>query len=374
MKKTLQALLALRPKKKLNGEYLLSLGASILAALLVGAVIMLVSGHNPLEGYRAMLHGALGTQRNLGNTLAKSMTLCLTALAMAVAARAGIFNVGGEGHLYLGAIASALVGAALSGMTPWLVVPLCLLAAAAAGGLYAFVPAWLKVRLKVNEVITTIMLNSAAIYFCTFLANGPFKTDERGIASGTAQLDAEFMFPKLIKLSNLTSAIFIAAVLALLVWYVMQRTSVGFELKLTGQNPRFASYMGIKTGRLALVSMVVSGAICGLCGMFEVFGLHKRFVETVSSEFYFDGMLVAMIMRYDPLGIVLMSLFFGVLKIGAMGMETVGIPSETILIVESIIIFFMAAESGISRALREKRARRRARRQSEIMLEKGAGA
>ena len=157
MKKTLQALLALRPKKKLNGEYLLSLGASILAALLVGAVIMLVSGHNPLEGYRAMLHGALGTQRNLGNTLAKSMTLCLTALAMAVAARAGIFNVGGEGQLYLGAIASALVGAALSGMTPWLVVPLCLLAAYGLHwgivGVYALLTTEEIFRLAVSLVI-----------------------------------------------------------------------------------------------------------------------------------------------------------------------------------------------------------------------------
>ena len=132
-------------------------------------------------------------------------------------------------------------------------------------------------------------------------------------------------------------------------------------MKLTGENERFAHYMGIPSAKLMLLGMVISGAICGLVGMFEVFGLHKRFIDSVSNEFYYDGMLVAMIMRYEPTGIILMSLFFGILKIGGTGMEKIGIPSETILIVQSIIIFFMAAERGISASVRERRVRRNAR-------------
>ena len=365
MIRTIRELLTFRRALKVNGSYLLSLAISVALALLVGAGIMLATGHDPIAGYGAMLSGALSTKRAVGDTLAKSATLCLTGLATAVAAQAGIFNVGGEGQLYLGAMASAVLGSALTGMPAVIAVPLCLLAAMAAGGLWALIPAWLKVRLNVNEVITTIMLNSVAIYFCAFLSNGPLKTSERGIASGTAKIDPNFAFSRVVNLSNLTTSIFLSITIALLVWYLMRRTSAGYEMKLTGENERFAYYMGIPTAKLMLIGMVISGAICGLVGMFEVFGLHKRFIDSVSNEFYFDGMLVAMIMRYQPMGIMLMSFFFGILKIGGTGMEQVGIPSQTILIVQSIIIFFIAAERGIFESFRARRESRAARRRLE---------
>lgn len=358
---SVRALLRLKPAQKLTRDYLLSLLLAVALALLAGAGIMLLCGHNPAQGYAALLSGALGKPRAVGNTLAKTVTLALTGLAMSLAAKAGVFNVGGEGQLYLGAMAAAVVGAQAKGPA-WLVVALSLLAAMAAGGLYALLPGWLKVRWKVDEVITTIMLNSVAIYFCSYLANGPLKTTERGIATGTDSIMKEAAFTPLIKLSNLTTGVFYAAVVALLVWYVMTRSSTGFEMKLTGENDRFAKYGGISTGKLMLWSMVFSGAICGLVGMLEVFGLHKRFLTTVSNEFYFDGMLVAMIMRYNPLGVILMSFFFAILSIGGKSMElTAGISSELILIVQSIIIFFMAAESGVRAWFASRRDTRRAR-------------
>lgn len=352
-------------------QYLLSLLVSILLALVLGGVIMAFTGHNPIEGYGALLNGALGNKRALANTLYKSAQLCMTGLATAVAAQAGIFNVGGEGQLYLGAFASAYLGAVLTGVSPWIAVPLCLLAAIVAGGVYAWIPAVLKVKLKVNEVITTIMLNSAAIYFCSYLANGPLKTTEKGVNAGTAAIDKNFLFAKLVPASKLTESIFYIAVITFLVWYIMSKSTAGFEMKLTGQNQRFAKYSGIKSDKLAIWSMVASGAICGLVGMFETFGLQKRFVETISNEFYFDGMLVAMIMHYKPVGIILMSVFFGILKIGATAMESkVGISSELILIVQSIIIFFMAAEEGILASIQA----RRARKEAALRLQKGAEA
>ena len=362
MIRTIRELLTFRRAPKINGAYLLSLAISVALALLVGAGIMLATGHDPIAGYGAMLSGALSSQRAIGDTLAKSATLCLTGLATAVAAQAGIFNVGGEGQLYFGAMASALLGSLLSGESAIIAVPLCLLAAMVAGSLWALIPAWLKVRLEVNEVITTIMLNSVAIYFCAFLSNGPLKTSEQGIASGTAKIDPNFAFSRVINLSNLTTSIFLSLAIALFVWYLMKRTTTGYEMKVTGENERFAYYMGIPTAKLMLIGMVISGAICGLVGMFEVFGLHKRFIDSVSNEFYFDGMLVAMIMRYQPTGIILMSFFFGVLKIGGTGMEQMGIPNQTILIVQSIIIFFMAAERGIAESIEARRASRAARK------------
>lgn len=353
-------------RQKYGADYLLSLSVSIIAALLLGAVIMLLTGFDPLRGYGELIKGAFGSPRVFGNTLAKTVTLCITGLAMAVAARAGMFNVGGEGQLYLGAIAAAITGFAFAGLPKALGILTALLAAVLAGGAYALIPALLKVKLKVNEVITTIMLNSAAIYFCVYLANGPFKTTETGIASGTPSIDPAYRFAKLVPLSNLTESILIAAVVAFLVWYIMMKTSAGFEAKLTGQNRRFAFYSGIRTDRLAILSMVASGMMCGLVGSFEVYGIHGRFVETVSAGFYFDGMLVAMIMRYDPVGIIFMSLFFAALRIGGSAMElNVGVSSELILVIQSIIIFFMAAESGIAGNIKARRARKLARQRIE---------
>ena len=362
---SVRVLIRLRPARRLQRDYLFSLLAAILLAFLLGSGIMRLSGFDPVRAYRALLQGSLGAPRAVANTLAKTATLSLTGLAMSVAAKAGMFNVGGEGQLYLGAMAAAVVGARLAAAPSWLVVALSLAAALLAGSLYALFPAWLKVKWQVNEVITTIMLNSAAIYLCSFLANGPLKTGERGIATGTDSIAAGAGFTPLVRLSNLNTGVFFAAAAAFFVWYLMSRSVTGFEMKLTGENSRFARYGGIPASKLMLWSMAISGAVCGLVGMLEVFGLHKRFLVTVSNEFYFDGMLVAMIMRYNPFGTILMSFFFAMLNIGSKSMElSAGVSSELILIVQSIIIFFMAAEGGIRRVLRQKAALRKARREA----------
>ncbi len=347
---------------KLDRRYLASLGISVLLALILGAIIMLLTGNDPLGAYYELLRGAFGSKRAIGNTLAKTITLCMCGLATAVGARGGIFNVGGEGQLYLGGMAAAIMGFLLAGISPVIAIPVALLAAMLVGGLYALIPGLLKVKWKVNEVIVTVMLNSAAVYFCSYLVNGPLKTQEYGIVAGTTSIDPSFRFFKLIPLSDLSASIFYAAVIAFLVWFIMQRTSAGFEMKLTGENQRFAFFTGLKTDRITLLCMLASGAICGVVGMFEVYSIQGRFVETLSKDFYFDGMLVAMIMRYQPAGIVAMSVFFAALKVGGSAMElNTGVSSELILVIQSIIIFFMAAESGIRAELTRKRADRTAR-------------
>ncbi len=358
-----------------RSSYLIALGISVLGAFMVGAIIILATGNDPLKAYGALIKGAFGSTRALGNTAAKSVTLCLTGLAMAVAAQAGMFNVGGEGQLFLGAMAAAVTGVALRGLSAWIVIPAAFIMAIVTGGFYAFIPAVLKAKLKVNEVITTIMLNSAAILFCSYLANGPLKTDEPGIAAGTDALLPEYRFAKLVPLSNLTSSILIATALAFFIWFLMKKTVQGYEMRLTGQNSRFARFIGIKTDKLAITSMIISGALCGIVGMFEVYGMHGRFIEEVSNEFYFDGMLVAMIMRYQPLGIVIMSLFFSALEVGSASMEmTAGVSSELISIIQSIIIFFMAAESGIRAIISEKKAQRLAEKKTFERMEHGGAS
>ena len=355
-------------KKKIDWGYLVSLALALVLALTLGGIIMALAGHNPFQAYAELCKGATGLKslseigqlfgkRQFGNTIEYAMVLFLTGLACAIGARVGIFNVGGEGQLYLGAIVSAYIGVMLQNLSPIIVIPAAALGAMAVGGFYAFIPGVLKVKLKVNEVITTIMMNSIAIFFCAYLSNGPWKTTHPNRVSGTDTLAAELQFDKLIPGSNLTTAIFASAVIAFLVWYIMGKTTKGYEMKLVGENPRFAKFAGLRVDATIIGSMIISGMICGLVGMFEVYGLKGNYQDGISKEYYFDGLLVAMIMRYKPAGIIAMSFLFAFLKVGAAGMElNAGVPGELYRIIQSIIIFFLAAESGVKQLLSARKA------------------
>ena len=342
-------------KQKINTKYLISLGVSILLAFLVGAVILLCTGHSPLEAYGAMFSGAFSAPRHIGDVLEYAMVLGVCGLACDLGSRVGIFNVGGEGQLLIGAIVSAQVGVALSGASAWLVIPAAALAAILSAGLYALIPGVLKVKLKVNEVITTIMLNTVAASLCQFLAKGPWKNSNKTMISATERLNAEYWFGGLLRGSKLSTAIFAAVVIAFVVWYVMQKTTPGYEMKLTGQNPRFARFSGLRIERKIILCMTISGAMCGLVGMFRVYGAEHLFKPAVSNDYYFEGLMVAMIARYQPLATILLSLFFAVLKIGAEGLQQVGVPNQIYLIIQTVIIFFMAAQGGFLEALAHSR-------------------
>ena len=199
-------------------------------------------------------------------------------------------------------------------------------------------------------------------------ALGPWKNANKNMVAATEQLGAQYWFGNVIPRSNLTSAVFAAAVMAFLVWYVMERTSVGYEMRITGENPRFAFFSGLRTDQIVLLSMVVSGAMCGLVGMFRVYGVEHLYRDSVSKDYYFEALMVAMIAQYKPVTVILLSLFFAVLKIGAQGMELIGIPSQIYLIIQTVIIFCMAAESGITRSLTAAHERRRAKRAAEERL------
>ena len=354
-------------KKKIDWGYLASLGAAVALALVVGAAIMLITGHDPLTAYSELVKGATGcntwadlphlfSKRQFGNTIEYAMVLFLTGLACAIGARVGIFNVGGEGQLSLGAIVSAYIGVLMADRAPWLAILVAALGAMAVGGFYAWIPGVLKVRLKVNEVITTIMMNTIAIYLCSYLSTGPWKTSQPNRVSGTETLSENLRFTRLIPGSNLTGAIFTSIIIAFLIWYVMAKTTKGYEMKLIGENPRFAKYSGLKVDKTIINTMVISGAICGLVGMFEVYGLKGNYQDGISNEYYFDGLLVAMIMRYQPVGIIFMSFAFAFLKVGAMGMElNAGVPGELYRIIQAVVIFFLAAQSGVKAILAGKR-------------------
>ena len=354
-----------------NVRYLASLVISVLLAFVIGGVILRLTGFDPFEAYGAMISGAFDSARHVGDFLEYAMVLCICGLACVLGARVGIFNVGGEGQLLLGAIFACQIGIWMDGMPPWIVIPAAALAAMIVGGLYAMIPGVLKVKVKVNEVITTIMLNTIAAYLCQYLAKGPWKNANKNMVAATEQLNAQYWFSGVIKRSSLTTAIFAAAVIAFIVWYVMEKTSTGYEMKITGQNPRFARFSGLKTDSIIIICMVISGAMCGLVGMFRVYGVEHLYRDSVSRDYYFEALMVAMIAQYRPVTVIFLSLFFAVLKIGAQGMELIGVPSQIYLIIQTVVIFFMAAESGITESMRQEKRRRIARRAAEERL-KGA--
>lgn len=361
--------------KNIDVKYIVSLIASIIVALLIGAVLMAITGYSPLEGYGAMIKGSIGNERFIGNTIDKAMTLCLLGLATAIGARGGLFNVGGEGQLFFGALAATMIGLWFSSLPAPIVIVLAFLCAIAVGGFYAWIPAILKVKLGVSEVITTIMLNTVAIQVCTYLVNGPWNSPLKSITSGTDYLPDSLQFSKLISASNLSTGFITGAIITFFIWYVMKKTSVGLEMKVTGENYRFSKFSGLSSGKIMIGSMVASGAICGFVGMLLIYGYQGSMTDSVSNEFYFDGMLVAMIMNYNPVGIIIMSIFFAMLSTGAALMDmTVGISSQLYDIIFSIIIFLMAAQKGISVWVEHKRMQQIARAKARKEVEANVGS
>ncbi len=340
--------------RSFNTRYLLSLGLSIAAALFLGAIVLLLAGFNPLKAYGAIIEGAFGNKRHIGDFLEYAMVLCLCGLACVLGARVGIFNVGGEGQLILGAICACQVGVWMQDQPGWLVLICAALTAMVVGGFYAFIPGILKVKVKVNEVITTIMLNTVAVCLCQYLAKGPWKNPNKNMVAATGQPNADHWLTSLIPGSKLSTAIFAAVIITFLLWYVLSKTATGYELKLTGQNPRFAFFSGMKTHRLILICMVLSGALCGLVGMFRVYGGEHIYKSSISNDYYFEGLMVAMIAAYEPLPVVGLSLFFAILKIGADELQYIGIPSQIYLIIQTVVIFAMAAQNSILSMLKTR--------------------
>lgn len=327
-------------------QYLVSLALSVFAALLIGALVMVANGKNPFEGYSALITGAFGTSRKLASTLSKTLPLILTVLATAIAFRSGISNIGGEGQLYLGAFAAAYVGITFTGLPGPVGKVLAIVAAMGAGALFAYIPAVLKVRLGVNEVITTIMLNTVAKAFTQYLVSNPFSASDSKMAA-TDKIATQFQFEQLVPFSNLSTTVFTSVLIAFAIYLLMQKTTLGYEFNMVGQNETFARYGGIDPKKKMIYAMLISGGLCGITGAFEVLGVHYRFLAGISPDIFFDGMLVALVVRNSPLGIIFMSFFFGVMKSGSVSMENAtGIPAELVAVIQAIIILFIAGEAG----------------------------
>ena len=315
---------------------------AIIIALLVGALILWATGHSPFDAYAKLLAGAFGDSYGFGQTLTQATPIIFTSLAFLFAFKCGLFNIGAEGQLLIGGLAAALVGISFTGLPIYVHLPLALLAGAAGGALWGFIPAVLKARLDAHEVITTMMLSYVALYVTSYMVNYPFKAP--GWVAQTPLIAPAAELPRILPPTQLSGSIVIALVMAGITAFVLQRTTLGYEVRAIGLNSTAARSGGINVKRGMILALVISGTLAGLGGAGEILGVERRFIDGFSPGYGWDGLAVALIGGLNPFGVVLASILVGALRSGGLVMNRVtGVPLDVIYLVQSLVVLFAAA-------------------------------
>jgi general nucleoside transport system permease protein len=325
--------------------------------LLVGTIFILIAGADPVEAYSALFQAVTGEPRMFGETLVSTIPLIFTGLAVALAFRCGLFNIGVEGQYLVALPASAWVGYAFS-LPGWLHPAVSLLAGAIAGGIWSGIAGLLKAYRGVHEVINTIMLNYIALFLTQWLLYA-YMRDPKGMAAATPAIKPTALLTQgLIANSRLHSGLWIALVSAFLIWIFLWKTPLGYEIRAVGLSPGAAEYAGISVGANIVLAMALSGVLSGLAGGVQTLGVAGKFYEQDSFIGYgFDGIAVALVGQNHPLGVVLAALLFGALGRGGPAMQSMaGVPKTVIWIVQGTVIFFVAVE-GIWHFLRNRKAK-----------------
>lgn len=335
---------------------------AVLLAFVVGSLIILAKGVNPLEAYAALFKGAFGSLDSIGTTIRKATPLLLTGLAVVFGYRGGVFNIGAEGQLILGGMAATAVGIRLQGAPVWLHVTLCVLAAMAAGSLWSLLPGALKAFRGFNEVITTLMMNYIAVQVLAWsvrqdtVTGGTWqlwkylglKDPTQPFAKSATIFDSAKL-PVLWDQMRLNLGAVIAVLAAILVFIILWRTAFGFAVRTVGSNPRAAKYAGIRVSRTMLMTMLISGALAGLAGGVEIMGNQGRIIDSFLINAGFDGIPVALVGQLHPFGAMLSALFFGGLRAGSNTMQImVGVPISLIYILQALAILFAIAGAAIN--------------------------
>ncbi|WP_373751511.1 ABC transporter permease [Weissella soli] len=322
---------------------------AVFLGLVVGAIVMLISGYNPISGYVSLIQSAFGSSLNIGEVLRSMTPLILTAAGFLVAQSAGFFNIGLAGQVWVGWLVSTVfVTTHTTDSMVW-VIPVAVILGTIGGAITGAIPGWLRAQFGASEVITTIMLNYIVLYIGnTVITSLPGKY--MSASDTTANLsDATSLRWSL--LSNLTggsrlnTGFIIAIVVLALVWFIMKKTTLGFEIRAVGLNMDAARYAGMSDKRTAVLAMALSGALAGLAGVTEGLGTYLNiFVQSTAPSVGYDGMAVALLASGSFIGIALSALLFAVLTVGGLGMPLVsGVPTELVSVVTATIIFFVGA-------------------------------
>ena len=348
------------------------------AAVLIGALVLFAIGVEPFAVYKVILTDPLKDLYGITEILVRSVPLILIALGISVAFRSGILNIGAEGQMQIGIISAAALAIALPDLPKPILLTLVLLTGTLGGALWGGIAGFLKARLGVNEILSTVMLNYIAAQLYGFLLRGPMiDPAELTVGSGTPQsvrLPKAAWLDRLIPGTRLHAGIVIALVMAAIVFILLWRTTVGFRLRASGAEPKAARYAGIRVERSLIMAMLISGGFAGLAGAVELTGVHRRAIEAISSGYGFSGIVVALFGGLHPAFIVPSAVFFGLLLIGAdMTQRAMSVPANMVYVLQgAIILSIVSAKSYLNDPYAREHAHRRFSALKKKLLGKGA--
>jgi simple sugar transport system permease protein len=329
-----------REETPLHIQILLPLAAILVALVLCGALVRL-AGANVLEAYSILFRSNFQTTYDIQDMLVKAAPLLFTGLAVVVAFRAKFWNIGAEGQLMAGAIAAAYIGER-AWLPAFSLVPLMVAGAAVLGALWALLPALLKVKLKVDDVVSTLLLNFIMLYGVTALLEGPWRDPKSGYPNSPS-IRPEAEFPILAGY-QMHLGILLALIAAIAIWWMLARTTLGFHIRAVGHNPAAANYAGVPVGRVIVIAALISGALAGLAGAGEVGGVRYQVTADLTSGYGYAGIVIATLAELNPLGAIPAALFFAIIFNGAGTMSrTLGVPIYLADVIQGVALMTMVA-------------------------------
>ncbi len=335
-----------------------------LAALGVGTILLLILRVNPLEAYGALWEGAFGSTNAIAETLVKATPLLLVGLGICIAFRANVINIGGEGQMIIGGILATQVGLTFTDLPGWLVIIMAIFAGFLGGAIWGGIPGFLKAYFRVNEILSTVMMNAIAVQIMNYLLRGPMidpaQLEKASKIPQTARLLDAFRLPRLVP-TRLHIGFLIALILAILVYLLLWRTTLGYRIRAVGQNPHASRYGGIQVRRRIVTALLLSGAFAGLAGAIQVYGVNYRMITDGSASGFtgaagFNGIVAALFGQLHPIGTIPASVFFGALLVGANKMQrAVQIPSALITVINGLVVVFVVASAKWRKDLQKQR-------------------
>lgn len=319
---------------------------AMVVALLIGAVMLVALGANPITAFTAIVDGVFGSMSGFTQSLVKATPLLLVGLGITIAFRASVINIGGEGQIILGALAATWFALTFRTWPGWLLLPLTLIVSFIAGSFWGFIPGILKAKLRVNEILSTVMLNSIALQFMNMMVRGPLM-DPAGIDAGTylaqsERLPEQVWLTRLVPQTLLHTGAIIAVILAVVVYIFLWRTKIGYRIRAVGLNPDASRYAGIPVPLYQSLSLTLAGGFAGLAGAIEVLGVHHRLLEGITGNYGFSGIVAALFGGLHPLGLIPASWLFGSLLVGADKMQrAVQVPSALISTILGLVVLFV---------------------------------
>lgn len=324
---------------------------AILMSFLLTSALLLLFDASPMEAFPALVRGAFGGKYAISETIAITTPLLLIALGICVAQTSSNFNIGAEGQLYMGALGAALVSIYLPANTPILfTIPIIIVAGTFFGMIWALLPAVMKAYYGVSEIVMTVMMNEIAEGFVSFLVGGPLKDPTTPIQQ-TVRFGQNWVFPALIPRTKIHLGIVLAAILVVVIWVYLEKTTVGFQVKAVGKSPKAATYAGMPVKRVVIMALLFSGGLAGLAGASEVVGVYSRLIDNFSIGYGYTAIVVSLLGKRNPLKIAISALLFSALFTGANAMQrAVGTPAALAEIIQAGTVFFwIMSEYYVSR-------------------------